>query len=80
MVIIWNSKPPSCKDWTETGWILVWKFKSEQVFLVQTEDEKRTLTSFRMYLNKALQAMHIFHLKSTWWVRYGVVQDVKSEA
>ena len=43
------------------------------VFLVQTEDEKQALTSFRMYLNKALQAMHIFHLKSTLRVWNGVV-------
>ena len=68
-----NSKNLSCKDWTENGWILVWKSKFKQLFLVYTEDEKQTLTSFRMYLNKALQAMHIFYLKSTRCVWHGVV-------
>ena len=37
------------------------------------EDEKQTLTSIRMYVNKALQAMHVFHLKSTLRVWHGVV-------
>ena len=30
--------------------------------------ESKTLPSFRMCLNRALQAMHIFHLKPTWRV------------
>ena len=73
VVNIWNSKAPSWKNWTENGWILLWTSKFEQFSWVQTEDEKQTLTSFRMYRNKALQALHIFHLKSTWRVWHGVV-------
>ena len=44
---------------------------------MSTEGEKQTLTSFRMY-TKALQAMHIFHLKVAWRVWYGVVWDIMS--
>ena len=35
VVNISNSKTPSCKDWTENGWILVWTSKCKQFFLLQ---------------------------------------------
>ena len=45
---------------------------------MQIKEEKQTLTSFRMDLNKALIALHVFHLKSAWLVWHVVVQDIKS--
>ena len=63
---------PACTIHKDGMWILLWKSKFQQVFFVQTEDEKQP-SSFRLCLNKTLQAMHIFHLKPAWCVWHGVV-------
>ena len=77
MVIIWNSKTPSCKDsqkmaefWFENPNLNMYVCVCVCVW---SEVERQTLASVRKNLNKALQAMHIFHLKSTWRVWHGVV-------
>ena len=68
-----NTKTHSSKEMTELC------FENADVkkhLLLQTEDEKRTVTFFRMCQNEALLAVHIFHLTPTQLVWNGVVKDI----